>query len=110
MLGKSQDQFQNKEGNIIFWILWVLAFVLFPLYAFTLIFDLNTIKENSQIVVMIGVAVLVAQIAILIISLKQMKRKLGLYKPYFTLLCGTSVVGLVWATRVIISDLLMPSL
>lgn len=95
-----QDQTEKSIGTIFFWILWVLAFVLFPFYLFTLLFEVEAIKEGnfgSQIAPIIGAGVLVAQVAVMIISFKQKKQKLPLSKPYLTLLGGTIIIGFIWA-------------
>lgn len=100
MTDNQQEQTETSGGEIFFWILWVLAFVIFPLYGFTFLFEIDAIKSDdigSQIAPIIGAAVFIAQIAVIVISFKQMKKKLPLSKPYLTLLGGTIIIGFIWA-------------
>ena len=100
MTDNQQKQTETSGGEIFFWILWVLAFVLFPLYGFTLFFEFNVIKAGdigSYFSPVVGVLVLVAQIAVQVMSFKQMKQKLPLSKSYLTLLGGTIIIIFVWA-------------
>jgi len=95
-----QDQTETSVAEIFFWILWVLAFVLFPLYGFTFLFELEGIKKDgngNQIAPIIGVAVFIAQIAVMVISSRQMGQEQPLSKPYLTLLGGTIIIGFIWA-------------
>ncbi|MCF6190678.1 MAG: hypothetical protein L3J51_09370 [Cocleimonas sp.] len=99
MTDNQEDQTETSGGEIFFWILWVLAFVIFPLYGFTFLFEINVMKSDdigSQIAPIIGAAVFIAQIAVMVISFKQMKKKLPLSKPYLTLLGGTIIIGFIW--------------
>jgi hypothetical protein len=52
---------------------------------------------GSNISPIIGAAVFIAQITVMVISFKQMKKKLPLSKPYLTLLGGTIIIGFIWA-------------
>ena len=100
MTNNERSQEKQSAGSIIFWILWVLAFVIFPFYAFTFAFEVDAIKEGnfeSQLSPFIGAAVFIAQIIIMVISFKQKKRGLPLSKPYLTLLGGTILIGFIWA-------------
>lgn len=88
-------------GRIFFWMLWVLGLVLLPFYAFTFAFEVDAVKEGnlgSQISPVVGLVVLLSQLAIAVISFKQMKQKLPLSKPYLTLFGGSIIIGLVWAS------------
>jgi len=100
MTDNQHDQTETSVGEIFFWILWVLAFVLFPFYGFTFLFEIDAIKSDdigSQIAPIIGAAVFIAQIVVMVISFKQIKKKLPLSKSYLTLLGGTIIVGFIWA-------------
>ena len=100
MTDNQQDQTETSGGEIFFWILWVLAFVIFPFYALTLFFEVAAVRSDdigSQIAPIIGAAVFIAQIAVMVISFKQIKKKSPLSKPYLTLLGGTIIIGFIWA-------------
>ena len=100
MPNNQQEKTGPNGGKVFFWFLWVLALVLFPFYAFTFLFEADVVKSNdigSQISPIIGMAVLIAQGLIMVISFKQMKRNSPLSKPYLTLLGGTIIIGFIWA-------------
>ena len=99
MSGDQSDQNVVSAGTVIFWLLWVAALVLLPLYGFTLAFDVNVMREGnlgSQISPVIGIAVFIAQIIVMVKSFKQKKQDLPLSKPYLTLLGGTIIIALMW--------------
>ena len=99
MTDNQEDKAETSGGEIFFWILWVLAFVIFPFYWVTFLFEMDGIKSDdigSQISPIIGAAVFIAQIAVMVISFKQMKKKLPLSRAYLTLLGGTIIVGFIW--------------
>jgi hypothetical protein len=100
------DNTKKSGGEIIFWILWVGAFVIFPFYAFTFLFEVGAAREGdlgSQIAPVIGAAVFIAQVWVMVTSFKQIKRKLPLSKPYLTLLGGTIIIGFIWAGGCVIT-------
>jgi uncharacterized membrane protein YhaH (DUF805 family) len=104
MSNNEEERDQATEGadggTVFFWILWVLGLVLLPFYAFTFFFEAGVVKEGnlgSQISPIVGLVVLLSQLAITVISFKQIRQKLPLSKPYLTLLGGSIIIGLVWA-------------
>ena len=99
MSDNQQDQTETSVGKILFWLLWVLALVLFPFYGFTFFFEVGAVKSNnigSQISPIIGAVVFIAQIAVMVISFKQMNTELPISKPYLTLLGGTIIILFIW--------------
>ncbi len=96
----SNSEHSITFAKVIFWLLWIAALLIIPLYGFFLVVELSTIKAThslSYLSPVIGVAALIAQIVISTRSFQQAKQVNLLSKAYLTLLGGTLIVALISA-------------
>ena len=96
----NEEPAETSTWSVIFWILWMLGLLLFPIYGFTLFFEFGVVKEGNTLSYfspVVGVVVLIAQTVVMFFSFMQMKLKLPLSGPYLTLLGGSIIIGFIWA-------------
>ena len=105
--GRDMKQVEKPSGinRIAFWIVWTILLLTVPFYIFTMWFEGAVVKHGQILTYLspaVGFLVFIAQIAVFVMSYKQMKQDLPLSKPFLTLLGGSILLAFIWAGGCII--------
>lgn len=90
----------NRLSKVFFWMAWIFGLVLIATYVILFLFEVSTLFRDARlglfIAIMIGLGVLVAQVYLVIESLRLFKRREVLSKILLSLIGGSILLAFVW--------------